>query len=475
MAVLSQAAASRASARPRRGLARLACVAAVVAAALCLCCSGVRALEVGKFAPGTKDMSPEQRTASVQIVEALQRAIQDPDMQREAEAALKNTGAGFDVCHSTLLRCNSTTKAVEEVVIKDMRGGVVQWNELPSTVLRVFVMDSKLDQPLVLSSLPPQLSEFAATNVEWQSNALLQNPPGDNAPDAEATSAKLHLLQCNNCGLEKAELLPTSPQLGSLHTLSLRENPKLAVDISQLPRSLVSLQLSGSGLTQTTVKAALEAAPASLSRLNISFTGIAMSIDMLSSASKDLEALDVSGLTSGSVDTPLSVAQLEEACNPTGFNPTELYMIKSKLTGTLPALSKCTKLTALDMSNNKLSGAALDHLPPTLELLHLNNNDINSNLRTDTLPRALRSLDISANHFMGDMNLSGLPQKLQFFDISHNDFSGKVNLTQLPESIKFVYIQHNNFTGEADLVDIPLGIRFIMIHHNNWDYRLPAL
>ncbi|KAI5685064.1 hypothetical protein MNV84_05682 [Leishmania braziliensis] len=447
---------------------------AITLALFCALCCEVSALEIGNFLPGHRNMDAMARFASVKALQALQRAIDDPELQIKVMSALMRTTDGFDMCQSALYRCNSVTGALEEAVIKDMRNGTVKWSEYPKSVKRIRITDSRLSQPLVLSSLPANLEEFLATNVEWQSNSILQNPPSDANSLTNGGLAQLRVLQCNQCALVKAEVTTTSPQLASLHVLSLSGNPNLTVDLRDLPRTLHSLELSHTQLVHPTAKEVLKAAPAFLSRLNISFTGVALTFDMLRFASTQLKMLDVSGLGSGDPKSPLSVSQLQKVCSESDLNPEELYLTSCNLTGILPDLRNCAKLKVVDVSHNLLEGAAFAELPKMIESLHLNNNAMQGTLRTQELPRTLRFLDLSANQFTGQLNLSELPKKLEYFDISHNRFTGNVNLTQLPEPIKYVFIQHNNFTGVADLIDIPLGIRYIMIHHNDWDYRMPA-
>ncbi|KAG5473589.1 hypothetical protein LSCM4_03659 [Leishmania orientalis] len=447
----------------------------VALALICALGCEVSALEMGTFKPGNGLMSAKALNASVKAVQALQRAIDDPDLQLEVEAALTNTKNGFDVCRSALYRCNSITGVIEEAVINDMHGGTVKWNEYPDFVKRIRVTNSRLSQPLVLSSLPANLEEFSATNVEWQFNSILESWPSGEEPPDDGHVTQLRVFRCDKCALVKAEVTLTAPQLASLRVLSLSGNPDLLVDFRKLPRTLESLHVSHTKLAHSTVKEALEAVPRSLSRLNISYTGITLTLKMLSSASKQLEALDVSGLGSGDSGSHLPASQLQRACSESDFNLRELYLSRCGLAGTLPDLRQCTKLQVLDLSHNFLHDAALAQLPETMESLSLSNNTIRGRLRTDELPRQLRFLDLSKNQFTGPFDISGLPPQIRRLDISYNDFSGKLNLTKLPESVKFVYIQYNSFTGTVDLVDIPLGIRVIMVHHNNWDYQLPAL
>ncbi|CBZ23815.1 conserved hypothetical protein [Leishmania mexicana MHOM/GT/2001/U1103] len=446
---------------------------AIVAALFCALCCEVRALEVGEFFPGQIHMSAKDRYKSVQALQSLQRAINDPELQKEVESALRDTARGFDMCQSALYRCNRVTGALEEAVIKNMQGGTVKWDEYPTWVKRIRITDSRLEQPLVLSSLPANLEEFVATNVEWESHSILRVPQSGVGGVVTEPLTHLRVLQCDNCALVKAEVTTTS-QLESLQVLSLSGNPDLMIDLRELPRNLQSLQLSYTKLAHSTVKEVLETAPAFLSLLNISFTDVALTLDMLSSARKQLTMLDVSGLESGNPESPLAVSQLQSACSESDFSLAGLYLTRCSLTGTLPDLSNCTKLKVMDVSHNLLEGAVFAQLPKNIEVLRLNSNAIQGGLRISELPRTLQFLDISENQFTGEVDLSALPPQLQYFNIGHNHFSGKVNLTQLPETVKFVYMEYNHFTGEADLVDLPLGLRFIMVHHNNWDYLLPA-
>ncbi|KAG5473866.1 hypothetical protein LSCM1_04501 [Leishmania martiniquensis] len=448
---------------------------ATALALACALCYQANALEVGKFLPGNASMSAKARYDSVKAVQALKRAIDDPELQLKVTAALTNVKNGFDICQSALYRCNSATGVIEEAVISGMRGGTIKWNEFPESVKRIRITGSRLSQPLVLSSLPENLQEFMATNVEWQSNSILQRWPSGESLPGDGPAPQLRVFQCDECALVRADVTLSAPQVAALRVLSLSGNPNLLVDLRNLPRTLESLTVSKTKLVQSTVKEALEAAPVSLSLLNISFTDITFALEMLSSASAQLEALDVSGLRSGSPGSLLPAVPLPLACSESGFNPRELYFRTCGLIGFLPDLRRCTKLRVLDLSHNFLSGAALAQLPEAMKQLSLSHNTIRSSLHTDALPRSLLHLDLSGNEFTGSFNLSGLPQQLQYLDISHNRFNGTLNLTRLPESVKFVYIQYNSFSGAVDLVDIPLGIRFIMVHHNDWDYHLPAL
>ncbi|GET90505.1 hypothetical protein, conserved [Leishmania tarentolae] len=441
---------------------------------LCTICCEVGALEMDKLFPMKGRISAKDHYESVQALQALQRAIDDSELQKMIAFALKDTRS-FNRCRSALYRCNHMTGALEEAVIKGMHGGTVKWAEYPKSVRRIHITDSRLSQPLVISSLPANVEEFVATNVEWESNSILEVSPSGEKEVVKGSLARLRVLQCENCALVKAEVTLTAPQLESLQVLSLSGNPALVIDLRALPRNLNTLHLSHTQLAHSTVSEVLEAAPELLSLLNISFTGVTLTPDMLPSAKKHVRVLDVSGLESGNSELSVSASQLQGVCNTSSGDLAELYFSRCGLAGNLPDLRNCTKLKVLDLSHNRLDGVVFSQLPESIEVLRLNNNGLQGGLRTSDLPRTLRSLDLSDNDCTGDVDLLELPPQLLYFNISHNHFSGTVNFTELPESLKFVYMEYNNFTGEANLVDLPLGLRFILVHHNNWDYRLPAL
>lgn len=435
----------------------------------CLCLAGgeVRALKIGEFKALLPTSTADQRLETVGIVQGLQRAISDEGLQKAVAAALQDTTGGFDGCKLAVFRCNTKTWKIEEVWIEQLAGGTVRWSEFPKTVKRIYVIDSIVDQPLVLNDLPMGVEEFTATNVSWKADSAAATAQ---APAAAGEKPTLRVLRCNGCHFGNGHNPSPLQQEGAGDAAT----QQAAVDLRHLPRSVQMVQVTNTTMPHRTVKEILESTPASVTSLNISFSNAAFTLDMLASAPATLQSLDVSGLHPAAADVAMPATKLEGLCKENGFNPTELYMSTCGLSGVLPALLKCTRLKVLDLSSNALEGIPFGQLSKELETLHVNNNTLRGTMPLAELPPGLLSLDVSHNMLSGPIDIAAMPKRMAYFDISFNRFNGTVSLTQLPESSRFIYIQHNNFTGEANLVDIPLGIRFIMIHHNSWDYRMPA-
>lgn len=428
---------------------------------------------------------------SVQAIKALEEAIDDPVVRQKVRKALANTSAGFQPCVHNVYRCDDKGVIIE-VNIHDLDHGRINWSKFPSTVRRINLRNSTLQQALVMTELPRDLVDFSAIDTQFMPKSVMVHPfnakgesnapanpcgPGNNGKCVY----RLVMLECENCGLTSANFAGVAPFFPELAMLHMNGNVNMTFNVQDIPASVLSLQVSHARLGDVSVTDVLKRIPAKIERLNISYTGVRFEWDMLNAAPRSVKIMDLSGLAppaevgdKAGADANAQKA-LESICDAKkGIDPFELYFSHCGIKGGLPDFTSCQRLNVLDMSHNQLTKLSLGKLPSTLSVLHLNNNLFTESLDVAKLPRRLYSLDVSSNRMTGPIDIAALPENLEYFDISNNTFSGHVDLTKLPEKSRFVYLQHNNFTGEADLVDIPLYIRFIMIHHNNWDYRLPV-
>ncbi|KAF8048027.1 hypothetical protein N665_2714s0003 [Sinapis alba] len=157
-----------------------------------------------------------------------------------------------------------------------------------------------------------------------------------------------------------------------------------------------------------------------------------------------------------------------------------LSLAENKFTGDIPGLlsGACGTLTGLDLSGNDFHGT----VPPffgscsLLESLVLSSNNISGELPMDTLlkMRALKILDLSFNEFSGELpeSLTNLSASLVTLDLSSNNFSGPI-LPSLcrnaKNTLQELYLQNNGFTGEipptlsncSELVALHLSFNYL--------------
>eukprot|EP00835_Amoeboradix_gromovi_P000849 NODE_32_length_32166_cov_0.707737.p2 type:complete len:406 gc:universal NODE_32_length_32166_cov_0.707737:12297-13514(+) len=127
-------------------------------------------------------------------------------------------------------------------------------------------------------------------------------------------------------------------------------------------------------------------------------------------------------------------------------NLTALDLSQNSITGSVPE-GMPTSLVNLTLHSNNLSGVTPSDLPLSLQHLDLSDNMINGSIPT-VLPTGLLSLLLNKNKLSGSLP-SSIPSGLVSLDFSNNNLSGPV-----PDlsSIEYIYLNkdvppYNQFTG----------------------------
>ncbi|KAL4312627.1 hypothetical protein GQ457_01G003810 [Hibiscus cannabinus] len=335
---------------------------------------------------------------------------------------------------------------------------------------RVIGLD--LSCSMLVGSLPPDTRLFSLQGLEWLD------------------------LSHNNFNLSS---IPFGfSKLVSLTHLDLSDSSLsgFVPSVISLPSKLISLDLSGSGLTFNRHDFGMLAA--SLSELENLF----------------LDIVDMSGVDPTSfVNISSSLKRLSlRFCNLQGEFPSEIFQL--------------WKLEYLDLSFNSLTG----HLPKSnwsspLKLLHIPGNHFRGSIPASlgNLTK-ITSLDFSSNEFVGRIpDVFGNLNKLTALDFFHCSFSGLLpsslfNLTQLTSlelssnrltgplptrltglqilnylglednlltggipswlftlpSLETLYLSNNNLTGRIDRILKPNSIRIVYLANNHIRGELPT-
>ncbi|KAK3135603.1 hypothetical protein QOZ80_5BG0420900 [Eleusine coracana subsp. coracana] len=181
---------------------------------------------------------------------------------------------------------------------------------------------------------------------------------------------------------------------------------------------------------------------ATLSSIDISYTGISGPVPSFFSQLKQLTYLRLSfnsltGRIPASLGEIPNLSFLDLGRNrltgtiPPGLlsktnDTSDLCLSHNNLTGGVPAEFAAVRFSSLDLSHNALTGDAsfLFGANKSLENLDLSRNTFSFSLSAVTLPSKLGSLDLNHNGIYGELP----PQvaNLQFLNVSYNWLSGKV-------------------------------------------------
>ncbi|BBN11609.1 hypothetical protein MPTK1_5g13350 [Marchantia polymorpha subsp. ruderalis] len=142
---------------------------------------------------------------------------------------------------------------------------------------------------------------------------------------------------------------------------------------------------------------------------------------------------------------------------------TTLRLDNNRLHGRIPSWLNpaLTKLQALDLSGNKLTGElpfALLTLP-SLSKLNCSNNKLASHLPNRKLVSNVDTLDLHNNEISGAITqafLSALP-RLTYLDLSFNKLKGKIPVGANKPPMQFLGLDGNSFTGALPRAEVTLS------------------
>ena len=91
----------------------------------------------------------------------------------------------------------------------------------------------------------------------------------------------------------------------------------------------------------------------------------------------------------------------------------------------------------------------IEHLPPTVQIVRLENCQQSYKMNTRQLPRELIQLDMSNNLIRGTLDLSGIPEKTKIFRMDRNIITGPIDIRNIPESLQILGLEDNRIEQEA--------------------------
>jgi len=389
------------------------------------------------------------------VFTSIAAVVEDDDFQDSLRDYLRTATAEMghaNYCRMTCVVCNDAMQMVG-MNLTDVAGSIA-WGSIPKGVISVIVSNSSLrgEASLDISTIPHWVKELHMHNITFVQTA------GSLELKLRKRQTTLHTFECVRCGVTAINWA----SLPALSTLNIAENPLGELDVSRLPPTLRSLNVSSCNLTIEGT--ALQSLPPPLTVLDVSHNNIHGPLTSVTLPS-GLEVLNMShNAFSGSLHVdlfPFTLSVLDISFN--GFS------------GSLSDMSTFLGLHTIIAHHNQLTRAAWSKLPGNLVYLDISFNQLEDQLLVSVLPATLTYVDLSHNHLSGSILVHAIPPAVVHFDVSYNKLSGPIDLTKLSDAIRFVYIQHNQFTGVPDLTNLPVDLRRIIVHDNHWDSLMPPL
>ena len=91
----------------------------------------------------------------------------------------------------------------------------------------------------------------------------------------------------------------------------------------------------------------------------------------------------------------------------------------------------------------------IEHLPPTVQIVRLENSQQSYTMSTRQLPRELIQFDMSNNFIRGTLDLSGIPDKTKIFRMDRNQITGPIDIRSIPESLQILGLEDNRIEQEV--------------------------
>lgn len=145
------------------------------------------------------------------------------------------------------------------------------------------------------------------------------------------------------------------------------------------------------------------------------------------------------------------------------------------------ALSNCTKLEELDLSDNHLTGTlppAIGQLSQTLTFFNVEKNAING-----PIPQTIGNLSMLTILYMGRNSLGGtIPYSitnlltLQALDLSGNRFQGNIprEFQRMNQSLTYLYLSANKLSGSIpEIIGALKNLRELNLSMNRFEGRIP--
>ena len=148
----------------------------------------------------------------------------------------------------------------------------------------------------------------------------------------------------------------------------------------------------------------------------------------------------------------LSSRLIQKDIHPDAFSySTELETIRvysyKRVTGNLPVLTSCTKLTYVAFSHNDLEGSIPNFSSsPNIHYVYFHENRFDGIIpKYENLPQ-LRHLYLNSNNFNGILEFANLP-RLDRLYLHNNDLTGEIpDYTECPR-LRYITFYNNNFTS----------------------------
>ena len=119
---------------------------------------------------------------------------------------------------------------------------------------------------------------------------------------------------------------------------------------------------------------------------------------------------------------------------------------------------------------------AIDHLPPTVRTLDIENCSQRYKLQTRTLPRELYAFKISHNQIYGTVDLQSLPPSIVYVTLSNNKIKGPLKLIHLPETLVRLELECCSIRQETvHFGPLPKSLQVIALGRNKIKSTIPLL
>ena len=139
----------------------------------------------------------------------------------------------------------------------------------------------------------------------------------------------------------------------------------------------------------------------------------------------------------------------------------------SKLTGTFEPLSKLTKLTSLDLTDNRISGSfKWLHKLVALESLRVELNSLSGTLDPLSELTKMRYLNTARNKLTGSLHGLRRMQRLKYLDISSNALNGTLVPLSATTSLHTLHASDNDLKGTLNVFRKHSSLQEIVLSNN---------
>ncbi|KAF0898016.1 hypothetical protein E2562_001697 [Oryza meyeriana var. granulata] len=158
-------------------------------------------------------------------------------------------------------------------------------------------------------------------------------------------------------------------------------------------------------------------------------------------------------------------------------NLSALSITNSKLTGQIPqSLSRLPNLRVVDLSGNMLTGSIPSGLlHGSFRLLILSNNQLTGEIPEEYGNGDVHTVDLSHNQLTGNPSfLFDISEPMAKIDLSWNEFEFDMTKIRFPHHLGYLDLSHNNIKGRVAKSLKDINLRFFNVSYNELCGEIPT-